>query len=329
MDTPIRPERFPSKEYKDFRTWRQHFTRVATANGWDNEQQRQMIPCSLGSGPLEEYTTLPENQREGNDVTGAQLLDALETRLVPFATQRGLRQDFKLAAQEDSESLREWARRVRTLGQRAYGTLAPADREALQRDQFIDGLTDADIQESLWKEDIEGFGETIERALRLDSINKAKQAKQKRRAGPVVRHTYFEDECDLDHGRRAGVNALAEQGSGSGLQSKWERQAKETQDLVKQQNVLLQKQTTMLNETLTRLEDSLKALTAGPKGRYGSQTNQKLFDPYPGEKRSFGNSSASPNQAECYHCHETGHWARACPNRGTPEKTSATENHLN
>ena len=144
-----------------------------------------------------------------------------------------------------------------------------------------------------------------------------------------MRHTYFEDECDIDHGPRAGVNALAEQGSGSGLQSKWERQAKETQDLVKQQNVLLQKQTTMLNETLTRLEDSLKALTAGPKGRYGSQTNQKLFDPYPGEKRSFGNSSASPNQAECYHCHETGHWARACPNRGTPDKTSTTENHLN
>ena len=71
MDTPIRPERFPSKEYKDFRTWRQHFTRVATANGWDIQQQIRMIPCSLGSGPLEEYATLPENQREGDDVTGA------------------------------------------------------------------------------------------------------------------------------------------------------------------------------------------------------------------------------------------------------------------
>ena len=154
---------------------------------------------------------MPENQREGNDVTGAQLLDALETKLVPFATQRSLRQDIKLAAQEDSESLREWARRVRTLDQRDYGTLAAVDREALQRDQFIDGLTDAANQESLWKEYIDDFGETIDRALRLDSINKAKQVIQKRRAGPVARHVGFEDECDVECGHRTGVNALVEQ----------------------------------------------------------------------------------------------------------------------
>ena len=43
---------------------------------------------------------------------------------------------------------------------------------------------------------------------------------------------------------------------------------------------------TMLNETLTRLEDSLRTLASGPKGPYDSQTNQKLFDPYP-EKKVF------------------------------------------
>ena len=42
---------------------------------------------------------------------------------------------------------------------------ADANCEAIQRDQFVDGLTDSDIQESLWKEDINGFGPTIERAF--------------------------------------------------------------------------------------------------------------------------------------------------------------------
>ena len=130
--------------------------------------------------------------------------------------------------------------------------------------------------------------------IRLDIINKAKQAKQKWRTGSVVRHAYIEDECDVEWGHRTGVNALVEQGSGSGLQAKLERQEKETQDLVKQQNVLLQKQTTMLNETLTRLEDSLRTLASGSKGRYGSETIQKLFDPYPGEKKRVLGTPAHP-----------------------------------
>ena len=107
MDTRIRPERFPSKQYKDFRSWRENFTRVATASGWTD---RQMIPYSLGSGPPEVYTILRASQREGKGVTGANMLSALETRFVPYATQQRLTQDFKLATQEDNESIREWGR---------------------------------------------------------------------------------------------------------------------------------------------------------------------------------------------------------------------------
>ena len=69
-----------------------------------------MIPCSLGSGPDEVYITLPANHWEGYGLIGANVLDAIETRLVPYATQRGLRQDFLLATQEDNESIRECAR---------------------------------------------------------------------------------------------------------------------------------------------------------------------------------------------------------------------------
>ena len=87
--------------------------------------------------------------------------------------------------------------------------------------QFVDGLVDADIQG-----DTEGFSETIERALRLDCIIKAKQAKQKRRSSTVVIHAYFEEEDEIEATRWAGVNSLAEQGSGLVLQSRWKRQAR-------------------------------------------------------------------------------------------------------
>ena len=112
-----------------------------------DQQERQFITCSLGSGPLEEDIPLPVNQWEGSGVTGAKVLDALETSLSPSATQGALKQNFKLATHEDKEIIREWAQQVRTLGQRAYGSIASSDREANQCGQLVDELTDSDNHE--------------------------------------------------------------------------------------------------------------------------------------------------------------------------------------
>ena len=123
-----------------------------------------------------------------------------------------LRQDFKLTAQEDTESIREWAWRVRTLGQGAHSTIAQADLKAVQEDQFVDNLTNSSIQESRWKEDIDGFWPNIERAPSLDNIRKAKERKQWRRATPVVRHACYKDNMDFEFRRRSGINAVRSDG---------------------------------------------------------------------------------------------------------------------
>ena len=68
-----------------------------------------------------------------------------------------------MTAQDDIESLWEWARRVTTLSQLAYGTLALAEREALPRVQVKNGLINANMQEIIRKEVIERFGETLQR----------------------------------------------------------------------------------------------------------------------------------------------------------------------
>ena len=72
-------------------------------------------PSSLDKESLEEHTTLPANQRPGDGVTGANVLDAQETRLVPYSAQRSLRQNFKPATQEDNESIPVWVLWVRWL----------------------------------------------------------------------------------------------------------------------------------------------------------------------------------------------------------------------
>ena len=111
-----------------------------------------------------------------------------------------------------------------------------------------------------------------------------------------------------------------------------EKQAQETQELVKEQNVLLQQQNTVLTETLSRLEESIRNLS-GPGGcswgRYGTQNNQKLFDPYPGDRWRFSKYLAATSSVDRFHCHETGHWACACPKKQNQDEAGTSGNHVN
>ena len=262
-------------------------------------------------------------------MTVTNLLDVLESRLVPYATQVGLRQDFKFATQEANESIRVWALWVRTLGQRAYATLSDADREAIQRDQFVDGYTDSKIQESLMKEDIDGFGSTFERALRSDSINKVKQKQQRRRTTPVVRHAFYEDDLDFEFIQPSWINAVLDQGAVAAGKQKLKKQSQETQELVKHKNALLQQQNTVVIETLSRLKESIRHLWAKWRSLRSVQNNQNLFDLYRGDRRSFNTDQTATSLVACFHCHETAHWACACPKMENQDKAGTSGNHLN
>ena len=46
----IRPDRFPSSSYQNWRDWRKHFAWIADANRLDNEQARMVLPTCLQAG---------------------------------------------------------------------------------------------------------------------------------------------------------------------------------------------------------------------------------------------------------------------------------------
>ena len=99
---------------------------------------------------------------------------------------------------------------------------------------------------------------------------------------------------------------------------------------MKQQSVLLQQQNMVLNETLSRLDESIKNLYGpggGNRDRYATQNKQKLFDPYPGDQKSFNKDQTAFSLVECLYCHETGHWA--CPKTENQDKVSTSANRLN
>ena len=117
----IRPDRFSSSTYQNWADWRKHFAWLADANRWDDEQTRMMLPTCLTGWVLDEFTKIPAHFREENDgfeePTLGRMLAELDQRMMPFQTHSAARAEFRNLMQEEGEGLRDFARRVRSLGE--------------------------------------------------------------------------------------------------------------------------------------------------------------------------------------------------------------------
>ena len=123
----IRPDRFPLSNYQNWRYWRNHFAWTADANPWDDEQARMVLPTCLIVWALDEFRSLPAHFRQEVDgfeePTLCRMLAELDQRMMPFQTQSAARAEFKNLVQEETEGLRDFARRVRLLGEVAKTNL--------------------------------------------------------------------------------------------------------------------------------------------------------------------------------------------------------------
>ena len=83
------------------------------------------------------------------------------SEMMPFQTQSAARAEFKNLMQEEGEGLRDFARRVRSLGEAANTNLGAHARDDMNREQFTDGLFDFELQELLLREDLENFNQVV------------------------------------------------------------------------------------------------------------------------------------------------------------------------
>ena len=185
----IRPDRFPSSSYQNWRDWRKHFAWIADANRWDDEQARMVLPTCLTGWALDEFTSMPAHFREEVDEfeepTLGRMLAELDQRMMPFQTRSAARAEFMNLMQEEGEGLRDFARRVRSLGEVANTNLRAQARDDMNREQFTDGLCDFELQELLLREDLENFNQAVARAQALDMARKTVRMKSRRRPNHV------------------------------------------------------------------------------------------------------------------------------------------------
>ena len=100
-------------------------------------------------------------------------------------TQSAARAEFKNLMQEEGEGLRDFVRRMRSLGEVANTNLGAQARDDMNREQFTHGLCDFEIQELLLREDLENFNQALARVQALDMARKTVRMKSRRRPNHV------------------------------------------------------------------------------------------------------------------------------------------------
>ena len=140
--SPIKPEKFPGKDFNRWELWVKHYKSVAKANGWTDQHAIAVLPACLTSWAVEEFETVPRKYIE--KVPGEEapifetLLEVLKPKMQQYRSPRATRSEFKSVRQNKNESLKEYFRRVRYLGDLALCETTLEEKDKDLRDQFLE-----------------------------------------------------------------------------------------------------------------------------------------------------------------------------------------------
>ena len=109
--------------------------------------------------------------------TLGRMLDELYRQLMPFQSRAAARAEFQSLMQGEKEGLREFSRRVRSLGDVANRNMNKQARNDINCEQFID---DEELQELLLREEFESFSQAVTQVQSLELAKKTARARSGR-----------------------------------------------------------------------------------------------------------------------------------------------------
>ena len=296
----LRPDRFPSNAYPNWVQWKSHFTAVAEANRWTQIQAINALPVCLNGHALDEFHAAPAALKQDTDGEPAptleNLFEHLDRALGVLRNDRMGRSEFKALVQKEGESLRDFARRVRSVGMQVFRNLEAEQRDEQFRERFIEGLSDPDLLEVLLREDTRSFTDTLNRAVDLGTISKSIRNRSTKRVAAL----------------RVTQEATTSSSSNP-----------EMSEMKQQMNEVSQAMNNLTN-MMSKFMSSVLPMPY-PQAAVTPTSGKKLFNPNEGANRygnNFNNQGGSGNKQQssrqtlaCYECGEEGHFARVCPKK--------------
>ena len=187
QECPIKPEKTPGKCFNRWELWVKHYKSVVKANGWSDEQTIEALPACLTSWAVEEIETVArhyvEKVLEEKTPQFEALLAVLDPKMQQYRSKRAARSEFKAVKQMENESLKDYFRRVRYLGDLALSKKSFTEKDQDLRDQFLDELFDLRLQQKLYEDETDrNFCEVLYRAQELQLIQEISEE----RRGPLL-----------------------------------------------------------------------------------------------------------------------------------------------
>ena len=150
-------------------------------------QAIEALPACLTSWAVEEFETVPRHFVD--NVLGEKtphfyaLLAVLEPKMQQYRIKRAARSEFKAVKQMENESLKDYFRRKRCLGDLTLSEKSLTERDEELRDQFLGGLLGFRLQQNLYEDETDrNFCEVLYRAQELQLI----QRNSEQRRGPLL-----------------------------------------------------------------------------------------------------------------------------------------------
>ena len=325
--SPIKPEKFPGKNFNRWELRVKHYKSVAKANGWTDQQAIAALPACLTSWAVEEFETFPRKYIE--KVLGEEapifetLLEVLKPKMQQYSSPRATRSEFKSVRQNENESLKEYFRRVRYLGDLALCEKTLEEKDKDLRYQFLEGLSDSRLQQKLYADEKNrNFCEVLQLAQELELIQKnARDVDQRRdKTTRADRLRFSFDEWEQDNVVRASFpnshgpveEKFAALQTSMGrvanrvdkLDATVARQGDATQQLMESMNdnltqltaVMTQKPALMTAAMAASMTD-LKSVSVGVAGGHSSSTSGQLPQTQPQQQPHHStNSRFAPNK---------------------------------